>query len=322
VAVATTVAIMIGAGAAGGAKFRTTIHSGGARWATVRNAPGAYVIGDARDGTAVTLERSGSRGRWWLGSAGKPVGHCGWVLGAELPDLATDRHRHPVGGRPGCHSLRAREFSDGVKNSAPHNDGAKARLVTGPGCDSKQLAAYGNVSPWESRSQPRDRFRPLGDGVRVLWRYVSRDRKWVMVRDPDWSPALGGTNWFFVRTRCLANAQKQGCFGRSRCKRRLPYRNVSAFFGTPPSTDPYISIQRAYNGEYVNLNAEASCRGDLVPRSMDHVPISKDGSYHGRDEEGTTLDGRFQGDVAVGSFRLLNFGCDTGEIPFTVPRIG
>lgn len=142
-----------------------------------------------------------------------------------------------------------------------------------------------------------------------------------MVRDPDWSPAVGGANWFFVRTRCLVNAQKQGCFHGSRCKRGLPYRNVSAFFGTGASTNPYISIQRDGFGEYVNFNAEADCGRGLFPRSISHVLIARDGSYHGRDANGDELNGRFQGDAAVGSFRLVDAFCATGEIPFTVPRL-
>jgi hypothetical protein len=44
------------------------------------------------------------------------------------------------------------------------------------------------------------------DGTSLLWRYVSRDGRWVMVRDPH--PAAGKPNWYFVPRACVSLANR------------------------------------------------------------------------------------------------------------------
>jgi hypothetical protein len=64
---------------------------------------------------------------------------------------------------------------------------------------------YGNVYPWRSATTVgSDWLRTDGTGQQLFWRYVTKDGKWVLVRDPsvpDTSEWRG--RWAFVSRKCL-----------------------------------------------------------------------------------------------------------------------
>ena len=44
----------------------------------------------------------------------------------------------------------------------------------------------------------------LPDGHTLLWRYVSRDGIWVLVRDPANTGSATEPNWYFVHRGCVS----------------------------------------------------------------------------------------------------------------------
>ena len=68
----------------------------------------------------------------------------------------------------------------------------------GSGCTDHH--GYGNVSPWRVPATPDNEVAVIPDGRELRWRYVSRDGKWVLVRD-----ASGvAPNWYFVHRGCVS----------------------------------------------------------------------------------------------------------------------
>jgi hypothetical protein len=177
---------------------------------TISYAPNSYVIGNAYPNWRMFVQgkKKFSRGpgnpdgafyRW--GFIGGTFRRCAWI-----------EHGNTTGGKTvsnRCGSAQQidtpyflRTFTNGTKNNKA-GDGSETKMNhDARGCTDSR--AYGNVSPWATPSKPANLVFTVRDKKRLLWRYVSRDSKWVMVRDP--APTAGKPNWYFVPRPCVSLA--------------------------------------------------------------------------------------------------------------------
>jgi hypothetical protein len=294
------------------ADFRITINSNGPRPVSVRDAPKGYLLASIPNGTTMTVQRTS--GHWFLGRVGGPIDRCGWV---------ERRHRTPRAhvrrARRRCESARPREFSNGTKNSRPPKDGAVARLYTGVGCSA--VHGYVNAFPWRRVSSPTGELPGVEEGMGVRWRYVSHDGRFVVVRAP-------GRDWFFVPIGCVAAGRNPGCFKAIPCpavSRRAVSRSAAARFQTDQAVRPFAFVGRSRNGAQVEVRAEASCAGANPGEeglSFKGLKLDAHGHFHGQaTAPGWSIEGRFDGDRALGTFRIQKPDCDTGVVQFDAPRL-
>lgn len=177
---------------------------------TISYAPNSYVIGNAYPGWSAVIQGppqfahgpgnpDGAYYRWGL--LGGRFGRCAWIEDGNTTGGA------PVPGRCGDPQqidtpYFLRTFTDGTKNNRA-GDGSETRMEHGaPRCT--DTTAYGNVSPWAVPSRPADPVFEVPDQRRLLWRYVTRDGRWVMVRDP--ARTEDEPNWYFVPRGCVSLA--------------------------------------------------------------------------------------------------------------------
>ncbi|HEY0487094.1 MAG TPA: hypothetical protein VGD72_12685 [Mycobacteriales bacterium] len=177
---------------------------------TISYAPNSYVIGNAYPGWSMFVQgpRQFAKGpgnprgayyRW--GFLGGNLRRCAWIEDGNTTGGTTVADR--------CGSPQQidtpyflRTFTDGTKNNNA-GDGSRTHMNRGAaGCTSH--TAFGNVSPWAVPARPADPVSDVPDGKALLWRYVSRDGRWVMVRDP--APTAGKPNWYFVPRGCVSLA--------------------------------------------------------------------------------------------------------------------
>jgi hypothetical protein len=179
---------------------------------TISYAPNSYVIGNAYQHWSMWVQgtRQFSKGpgnpdgayyRW--GFIGGTFTRCAWIEDGNTTGTGTVPDR--------CGSPRQidtpyflRTFTNGTKNAKPGDGSATTMNRTAPGCTA--FTAYGNVSPWAVPSRPANAVFGVPDGKKLLWRYVSRDGRWVMVRDP--APTANEPNWYFVPRACVSLANR------------------------------------------------------------------------------------------------------------------
>jgi hypothetical protein len=295
------------------ADFRITITSKGSRPASVRNQPRQYLLANVPDGTTMTVQRTS--GHWLLGRIGGAIDRCGWV---ERRGKLHRTHVKRRGSR--CRSPLPHEFTNGTKNSRPRMDGAVARLYTGRGCSS--VTGYTNVFPWRAKASPTGQLPGLEEGMRVLWRYVSHDGRFVLVREQVKEGA-----WFFVPIGCVAAGRNPGCFPGGACpvsSRRAVSRTAAARFQTAGTTVPFVYVARSKDGSAVEVRGEDRCQGVGASSAAFHfkkIILDRHGRFRGRAaKRGWRVDGHFEGAHAIGSFRVHQADCDTGDVQFDVPR--
>ncbi|WP_242908719.1 hypothetical protein [Actinomadura terrae] len=203
--------------------------------ATVRNGPPArgvgYVIGNAltarpgHKGVAIDLVGPGRRG-FRYGQIHGQLNFCAWIsVKAKTTKAGRVSTPHCPGGTAG-RVLPASKFmyrqSNGklLRNCEPGKCGDGSSAAVRPARCAAQyhgsVPVYGNVLPWLRKSSPHDRYATIrARSYKVLWRYVSRDGDWVMVRDThaDNSAArrnagfnTHASNWFFVPRVCVQDA--------------------------------------------------------------------------------------------------------------------
>ncbi|WP_328535331.1 hypothetical protein [Streptomyces sp. NBC_00344] len=168
----------------------------------LRRSPASYVLGTAYRNWTVDVHGDQNNGYRW-GRVFGDLNTCLWTYsGALAGDAAAD---DSCGAAT---TLPTSMFTNGqIGGSA--DDGATVATVAGAGCatwDGSHITGYGNVRPWDV---PAGASAPVNGqvtiGQTVLWRYVSRDGNWVMVRDPR----AGGTDgqglqgWYFMPRGCL-----------------------------------------------------------------------------------------------------------------------
>lgn len=168
----------------------------------LRRAPASYVIGTAyRDWTA-DIHGDQQDGYRWTRVYGN-LNKCLWIYsGAVSGDEAIAAScGDPV-------TMPTSEFTNGQIGGGT-SDGATVTTVAGSGCatyDGSHITAYGNVRPWDVPATPS---APLNSqvaiGQTVLWRYVTRDGNYVMVRDPraGGTDGTGLQSWYFIPRGCL-----------------------------------------------------------------------------------------------------------------------
>ncbi len=169
----------------------------------LRRAPASYVLGTAYRDWTVDVHGEGSSGYRW-GRVFGDLNSCLWIYDGAVDGSGATTDSCPAGGRV----IPESEFTNGQIGGGAA-DGAAVATVAGAGCatwDGTHLVAYGNVRPWEVPTTPSAQINtPVPMGGTVLWRYVSRDGAYVMVRDPNGgsTDGVGQQSWFFLPRGCL-----------------------------------------------------------------------------------------------------------------------
>jgi hypothetical protein len=193
-----------------------------------------YPSGEQRDPGDVapvnsTLDRiaqgDGKLEDWQLGGLSWYSGGCGWVLGTALmgsptgstqSDACPSRAYHPdwpkwtsapYGGRIDGHLVRGNNcFSEhGTPMLIANCHSGSKIYLTGPTVECANVYAIPDGKTIKT-CHNEDVVRYLANrddwsGYCVNWRYVTRDRRWVMVRDTNRSINRGG--WVFISTSAL-----------------------------------------------------------------------------------------------------------------------
>jgi hypothetical protein len=184
------------------------------RIATISYAPNSFVIGNAYPGWTDEIQGKAqfSRGpgnpngaayRWGY-IFGESFDHCAW-----LDDGALGGGKHESGARCGApQEIDTPRFlatyTNGEHNALPGDGSDTYMHYAGDGCT--DVNGYGNVAPWRVPATPTNKVGAVPNGKLLKWRYVSRDGRWVLVRDP--APRAGEPNWYFVHRGCVSVANK------------------------------------------------------------------------------------------------------------------
>jgi hypothetical protein len=179
---------------------------------TLSYAPNSFVIGNAYSGWHDAVQgnaqfskgpgnESGVSYRWGM-VFGENFDHCAWI---NESDVTTDVD-HP-GALCGTPQEIDTPYFFATYTNGIHNDLAGDGSLThmhyaGSGCSDTN--GYGNVEPWRVPATPANSLGAVTDGKTLLWRYVSKDGNWVLVRDP--SPPAESPNWYFVHRGCVSVA--------------------------------------------------------------------------------------------------------------------
>lgn len=168
----------------------------------LRRAPASYVIGTAYRDWTVDVHGASSGGYRWSRVFGD-LNFCLWIFDGAMSGsgAATDS----------CGASRTfstSEFTNGQISNG-QDDGSSVATVARSGCDTwdgTHITGFGNVQPWRSPAVPSAAIQgKVGLGQTVLWRYVTRDGKFVMIRDPraGGTDGQGQQGWYFIPRGCL-----------------------------------------------------------------------------------------------------------------------
>ena len=185
---------------------------------TISYAPNSFVIGNVYPGWHMAVQDNpqfssgpgnphGVSYRWGL-IFGESFDHCAWIANASATGS---------GATPGadCGSPQQIDtphfmatYTDGIHNALA-GDGSPTHMhYAGSGCTNRN--GYGNVDPWKVPATPANVVGVVPDGRLLLWRYVSRDGQWVLVRDPSHDGSATVPNWYFVHRGCVSLANTGG----------------------------------------------------------------------------------------------------------------
>lgn len=174
--------------------------------ATISYAPNSYIIGNAYAGWTDVIQgdpEGGGNGltyRWGY-LYGPQFDSCAWIGSGQ--STATQ----PASNMCGTPQQQDTAYfvstytngtvSPGVSDGSPTTRTSATNCGTG----------YGNVEPWRVPATPGSP-RSVASTDTLLWRYVTRDGDWVMVRDTNTPPTQGNPgatipNWFFMPRDCL-----------------------------------------------------------------------------------------------------------------------
>ncbi len=173
--------------------------------ATISYAPNSYVIGNAYPGWTDVIQGPGQ----FASGPGNPNGayyRWGYLYGPAFDSCAWIADGQSTATAPASDMCGTPQqidtphfvatYTDGTVSPGA-GDGSPTTWIGGAGCDT----AYGNVEPWRVPATPGSPLA-LVPTHPLLWRYVSADGAWVMVRDT--TPTVGGPNWYFVPRGCIA----------------------------------------------------------------------------------------------------------------------
>lgn len=198
---------------------RRIINAGTAGWATARGEPGRFMVAEGKNGWGfdVVTERDTSSWRFgWLSggtySNGAPrVAGCLWLLSSLITtpggtptadcspygNLTVDKYMAIWNGnRPGINC-----FPDSTGHI--QCDGSPAVLDNSTLCPNGTWFLQ-NVRPWDPTAPyPLEADAWIPFGTTLLWRYVTKDNRYVTVRWPN-RPG-GGQDWGFMTGACFTN---------------------------------------------------------------------------------------------------------------------
>ncbi len=168
----------------------------------LRRGPRSYVVGTAyRDWTADVHGEQDSGYRW--ARVYGTLNTCLWIYSGAISGSQTIDD-----SCPSANWMPVSQFTNGqIGGSA--DDGATVATVPGAGCQTwngTHIIGYGNVRPWQVPSVASASLASqVAIGQTVRWRYVSRDGKWVMIRDPraGTTDGVGQQGWYFIPRGCL-----------------------------------------------------------------------------------------------------------------------
>jgi len=181
------------------AALRKTVTSD---YTLLRRGPRSYVIGTAYRGWTVDVQGPADASYRW-GRVFGDLNGCLWIYeGAVAGSGAADQS---------C-SETPQIWPEGLFTNGQigggSDDGATVATVAGPACltyDGVHILGWGNVRPWQSiTSVSAPIATNLALGASVRWRYVSRDGRYVMVRDPAGgsTDGVGVQSWYFLPRDC------------------------------------------------------------------------------------------------------------------------
>ncbi|NKI42006.1 hypothetical protein [Streptomyces physcomitrii] len=168
----------------------------------LRRAPRSYVIGTAYRDWTVDVHGEQDAGYRWARVHGD-LDNCLWIYSGALSGDAAQADSCGAAA-----TMPVEQFTNGQIGGSD-TDGASVATVAGAACatwDGSHIRGYGNVRPWEVPSAPSAPVDgQVAVGQTVQWRYVSRDGRWVMVRDPRAgdTEGVGRQGWYFVPRDCL-----------------------------------------------------------------------------------------------------------------------
>lgn len=195
-------ALIVWPGTSAQAAKYETIKSGFV--AQISYAPNSYIIGNAYPGWTDVIQGPGQ----FASGPGNPNGasyrwgylfgprfdSCGWIEDGQATATSDTYNRCGSPQQIDTAHFRATYTNGTISPNA--GDGNATTRTGDSGCDT----GYGNVEPWRVPATPGN-ARSLAAGDSLLWRYISRDGNWVMVRDRVAS--AGNPNWFFVPRHCI-----------------------------------------------------------------------------------------------------------------------
>ncbi len=179
---------------------------------TISYAPNSFVIGNAYPGWTDDVQGNpqfsagpgnpnGVSYRWGY-LYGEGFDRCAWI--ADDASSGTVDEPGDKCGNPQQidTSYFLAEYTNGIHNALPGDGSVTHMHYAGSGCTDRN--GYGNVEPWKVPATPHNVVGTIADGTELLWRYVSKDGHWVLVREPG-APS-GQPNWFFVHRGCVSLA--------------------------------------------------------------------------------------------------------------------
>lgn len=182
------------------AAVRKTVTSD---YTLLRRGPRSYVIGTAYRGWTVDAQGPADAGYRW-GRVFGDLNGCLWIYEGVLTGSAAATQSCSQPGEIWPVTL----FTNGQIGGS-ETDGASVATVPGAGCptyDGVHILGWGNVRPWQDVTRATaDVATNVTAGAVVRWRYVSRDRRYVMVHNPAGGSTDGVSwqSWFFLPRACL-----------------------------------------------------------------------------------------------------------------------
>jgi hypothetical protein len=174
--------------------------------ATISYAPNSYIIGNAYNGWTDVIQgnpEGGGNGltyRWGY-LYGPQFDSCAWIGSGQSTAKAP---ANDMCGTPQQQDTPyfVATYTNGTVSPGV-GDGSPTTRTSATNCGT----GYGNVEPWRVPATPGSP-RTVASTDILLWRYISKDGNWVMVRDTD-TPSTQGNpgatipNWFFMPRDCL-----------------------------------------------------------------------------------------------------------------------